>query len=118
MEEIEELAKTFHKIKNELNNKIEEYVINILHKFNDDFIEFDSEQRQLTRYFYDGSIKTLVAIELDYYNSVYVKLVFEDEYDNKYIALLAEMDIDKQIDILDNIEMYIKKYGYKNTNDI
>ena len=115
---IKEVVESFYVLKEKLSIKIEEYLIDILRKFNDDFIEFDNCQSELRHYEYNGSIKTLTAISLDYYNSTYVKLNFEDEYGNTSEAMLFEMTISQQMSIIDDVENYIKKYGYKNSNDI
>ena len=40
-QDIKELADNFDSIQMELNNKIEDYLIDTLRKFNDEFIEFD-----------------------------------------------------------------------------
>ena len=48
-QDIKELADNFNSVQMELNNKIEDYLIDTLRKFNDDFIEFDEKQQEETK---------------------------------------------------------------------
>lgn len=117
--EIKELADNFITLQYELGEKIQSYIIDILHEFNDEFIEFDSEQRETTKYLFEGRIMTLIAIQLEHthQDSPYVSLTFENGY-GVSDCILCEMTIEQQISIIDDVTNYIKKYGYKNTNDI
>lgn len=45
-QDIKELADNFDSVQMELNNKIEDYLIDTLRKFNDDFIEFDESNKR------------------------------------------------------------------------
>lgn len=118
LQEIKELADNFNSLQIELNNKIEDYIVETLRKFNGDFIEFDSEQKETTRYLHEGQVMTLVSIQLEYYNSPYVGLTFVDDYENSVDTTLSDMTTDQQISIVEDITHYIKKYDYKNTNDM
>ena len=102
----------------ELNNKIEDYLLEILYKFNDDFIEFDGKQQEETKYIVNGNMATLTALQIDFYNHAYVELSFSDNYGNDFTESLAEMTTEQQISIVEDVRKYINKYGYKNTNDM
>ena len=115
---IKELADNFNSVKMELNNKIEDYLIDTLRKFNDDFIEFDEKQQEETKYIVNGNIATLTALQIDFYNYAYVELSFSDDYGNDFTELLDGMTTEQQISIVEDVRKYIDKYGYKNTNDM
>ena len=115
---IKELADNFNSVQMELNNKIEDYLIDTLRKFNDDFIEFDEKQQEETKYIVNGNIATLTALQVDFYNHAYVELSFSDNYGNDFTESLAEMTTEQQISIVEDVRKYIDKYGYKNTNDM
>ena len=117
-QDIKELTDNFNSIQMELNNKIEDYLIDTLRKFNDDFIEFDEKQQEVTKYLVDGNIATLTALQVDFYNSAYVELSFSDDYGNDFTQTLSEMTTEQQISIVENVRAYIEKYGYKNSNDM
>ena len=117
-QDIKELADNFNSVQMELNNKIEDYLIDTLRKFNDDFIEFDEKQQEETRYDVNGNIVTLTALQIDFYNYAYVELSFSDNYGNDFTESLSEMTTEQQISIVEDVRNYIKKYGYKNTNDM
>ena len=67
-QDIKELADNFVSIQMELNNKIEDYLIDTLRKFNDEFIEFDEKQQEETKYIVNGNIATLTALQAEFYN--------------------------------------------------
>lgn len=115
---IKELADNFNSVQMELNNKIEDYLIDTLHKFNDDFIEFDEKQQEETKYIVNGNIATLTALQIDFYNHTYVELSFSDNYGNDFTESLTEMTTEQQISIVEDVRKYIDKYGYKNSNDM
>lgn len=115
---IKELADNFNSVQMELNNKIEDYLLDTLRKFNDDFIEFDEKQQEETKYIVNGNIATLTALQVDFYNYAYVELSFSDNYGNDFTESLAEMTTEQQISIVEDVRKYIDKYGYKNTNDM
>lgn len=115
---IKELADNFNSVQMELNNKIEDYLIDTLRKFNDDFIEFDEKQQEETKYIVNGNIATLTALQIDFYNYAYVELSFSDNYGNDFTESLTEMTTEQQISIVEDVRKYIDKYGYKNTNDM
>ncbi len=117
-QDIKELTDNFNSIQIELNNKIEDYLIDTLRKFNDDFIEFDEKQQEVTKYLVDGNIATLTALQVDFYNSAYVELSFSDDYGNDFTQTLSEMTTEQQISIVEDVRAYIEKYGYKNSNDM
>ena len=117
-QDIKELADNFNSVQMELNNKIEDYLIDTLRKFNDDFIEFDEKQQEETKYIVNGNIATLTALQIDFYNYAYVELSFSDNYGNDFTESLAEMTTEQQISIVEDVRKYIDKYGYKNTNDM
>ena len=117
-QDIKKLTDNFNSIQIELNNKIEDYLIDTLRKFNDDFIEFDEKQQEVTKYRVDGNIATLTALQVDFYNSAYVELSFSDDYGNDFTQTLSEMTTEQQISIVENVRAYIEKYGYKNSNDM
>ena len=117
-QEIKELADNFNSVQMELNNKIEDYLIDTLRKFNDDFIEFDEKQQEETKYIVNGNIATLTALQIDFYNYAYVELSFSDDYGNDFTELLDGMTTEQQISIVEDVRKYIDKYGYKNTNDM
>ena len=117
-QEIKELADNFNSVQMELNSKIEDYLIDTLRKFNDDFIEFDEKQQEETKYIVNGNIATLMALQIDFYNQAYVELSFSDDYGNDFTESLAKMTTEQQISIVEHVRKYINKYGYKNTNDI
>ena len=116
--EIKELEYNFDSIQMELNNKIEDYLIDTLRKFNDDFIEFDEKQQEETKYIVNGNIATLTALQIEFYNYAYVELSFSDNYGNDFTESLSEMTTEQQISIVEDVRKYIDKYGYKNTNDM
>lgn len=117
-QDIKELTDNFNSIQIELNNKIEDYLIDTLRKFNDDFIEFDEKQQEVTKYLVDGNIVTLTALQVDFYNSAYIELSFSDDYGNDFTQTLSEMTTEQQISIVEDVRAYIEKYGYKNSNDM
>lgn len=117
-QDIKELADNFNSVQRELNNKIEDYLIDTLRKFNDDFIEFDEKQQEETKYIVNGNIATLTALQIDFYNHAYVELFFSDNYGNDFTETLTEMTTEQQISIVEDVRKYIEIYGYKNTNDI
>ena len=117
-QDIKELADNFNSVQIELKNKIEDYLIDTLRKFNDDFIEFDKKQQEETKYIVNGNIATLTALQIDFYNYAYVELSFSDDYGNDFTELLDGMTTEQQISIVEDVRKYIDKYGYKNTNDI
>ena len=117
-QDIKELADNFNSVQMELNNKIEDYLLEILYKFNDNFIEFDKKQQEETKYIVNGNIATLTALQIDFYNYAYVELSFSDDYGNDFTELLDGMTTEQQISIVEDVRKYIDKYGYKNTNDM
>lgn len=117
-QDIKELADNFDSIQMELNNKIEDYLIDTLRKFNDEFIEFDEKQQEETKYIVNGNIATLTALQAEFYNHAYVELSFSDNYGNDFTESLSEMTTEQQISIVEDVRKYINKYGYKNTNDM
>ena len=117
-QDIKELADNFNSVQIELKNKIEDYLIDTLRKFNDDFIEFDKKQQEETKYIVNGNIATLTALQIDFYNYAYVELSFSDDYGNDFTELLDGMTTEQQISIVEDVRKYIDKYGYKNTNDM
>ena len=114
-QDIKELADNFNSVKMELNNKIEDYLIDTLRKFNDEFIEFDEKQQEETKYIVNGNIATLTALQAEFYNHAYVELSFSDNYGNDFTKSLTEMTTEQQISIVENVRKYIEKYGYKNS---
>ena len=117
-QDIKELADNFNSVKMELNNKIEDYLIETLRQFNDNFIEFDERQQEETKYIVNGNIATLTALQIEFYNYAYVELSFSDNYGNDFTESLSEMTTEQQISIVEDVRKYIDKYGYKNTNDM
>ena len=117
-QDIKELADNFDSIQMELNNKIEDYLIDTLRKFNDEFIEFDEKQQEETKYIVNGNIATLTALQIEFYNYAYVELSFSDNYGNDFTESLSEMTTEQQISIVEDVRKYIDKYGYKNTTDM
>lgn len=117
-QDIKELADNYNSVQMELNNKIEDYLIDTLRKFNDDFIEFDEKQQEETKYIVNGNIATLTALQIDFYNHAYVELSFSDDYGNDFTESLTEMTTEQQISIVEDVRKYIEIYGYKNTNDM
>lgn len=115
---IKELADNFNSVQMELNNKIEDYLLEILNKFNDNFIEFDERQQEETKYIVNGNIATLTALQIEFYNYAYVELSFSDNYGNDFTESLSEMTTEQKISIVEDVRKYIDKYGYKNTNDM
>ena len=117
-QDIKELADNFDSVQMELNNKIEDYLIDTLRKFNDEFIEFDEKQQEETKYIVNGNIATLKALQIDFYNYAYVELSFSDDYGNDFTESLDKMTTEQQICIVEDVRKYINKYGYKNTTDM
>lgn len=117
-QDIKELTDNFDSIQMELNNKIEDYLIDTLRKFNDEFIEFDEKQQEETKYIVNGNIATLTALQAEFYNHAYVELSFSDDYGNDFTESLDKMTTEQQISIVEDVRKYINKYGYKNTNDM
>ena len=117
-QDIKELADNFNSVQMELNNKIEDYLLEILYKFNDNFIEFDVNQQEETKYIVNGNIATLKALQIEFYNYTYVELSFSDNYGNDFTESLTEMTTEQQISIVEDVRKYIDKYGYKNTTDM
>ena len=115
---IKELADNFNSVQMKLNNKIEDYLLEILYKFNDNFIEFDERQQEETKYIVNGNIATLTALQIEFYNYAYVELSFSDNYGNDFTESLTEMTTEQQISIVEDVRKYIDKYGYKNTTDM
>ena len=117
-QDIKKLTDNFNSIQIELNNKIEDYLIDTLRKFNDNFIEFDERQQEETKYIVNGNMATLTALQIEFYNHAYVELSFSDNYGNDFTESLTEMTTEQQISIVEDVRKYINKYGYKNTNDM
>ena len=117
-QDLKELEDNFNSVQMKLNNKIEDYLLEILNKFNDNFIEFDERQQEETKYIVNGNIATLTALQIEFYNYAYVELSFSDNYGNDFTESLAEMTTEQQISIVEDVRKYIGKYGYKNTNDM
>ena len=117
-QDLKELENNFKSVQMKLNNKIEDYLLEILNKFNDNFIEFDERQQEETKYIVNGNIATLTALQIEFYNYAYVELSFSDNYGNDFTESLTEMTTEQQISIVEDVRKYIDKYGYKNTNDM
>ena len=117
-QEIKELTDNFNSVQMKLNNMIEDYLLEILNKFNDNFIEFDERQQEETKYIVNGNIATLTALQIEFYNYAYVELSFSDNYGNDFTESLFEMTTEQQISIVEDVRKYIDKYGYKNTTDM
>ena len=117
-QDLKELEDNFNSVQMKLNNKIEDYLLEILNKFNDNFIEFDERQQEETKYIVNGNIATLTALQIEFYNYAYVELSFSDNYGNDFTESLSEMTTEQQISIVEDVRKYIDKYGYKNTNDM
>ena len=117
-QDLKELEDNFNSVQMKLNNKIEDYLLEILYKFNDNFIEFDERQQEETKYIVNGNIATLTALQIEFYNHAYVDLYFSDNYGNDFTESLSEMTTEQQISIVEDVRKYIDKYGYKNTNDM
>ena len=117
-QDLKELEDNFNSVKMKLNNKIEDYLLEILYKFNDNFIEFDERQQEETKYIVNGNIATLTALQIEFYNYAYVELSFSDNYGNDFTESLTEMTTEQQISIVEDVRKYIDKYGYKNTTDM
>ena len=116
-QDLKELEDNFNSVQMKLNNKIEDYLLEILNKFNDNFIEFDERQQEETKYIVNGNIATLTALQIEFYNYAYVELSFSDDYGNDFTESMAKMTTEQQISIVEDVRKYINKYGYKNTND-
>ena len=117
-QDLKELENNFNSVQMKLNNKIEDYLLEILNKFNDNFIEFDERQQEETKYIVNGNIATLTALQIEFYNYAYVELSFSDNYGNDFTESLTEMTTEQQISIVEDVRKYINKYGYKNTTDM
>ena len=117
-QDLKELENNFNSVQMKLNNKIEDYLIEIFNKFNDNFIEFDERQQEETKYIVNGNIATLTALQIEFYNYAYVELSFSDNYGNDFTESLTEMTTEQQISIVEDVRKYIDKYGYKNINDM
>ena len=117
-QDLKELENNFNSVQMKLNNKIEDYLLEILNKFNDNFIEFDERQQEETKYIVNGNIATLTALQIEFYNYAYVELSFSDNYGNDFTESLSEMTTEQQISIVEDVRKYIEIYGYKNTNDM
>ena len=117
-QDLKELENNFNSVQMKLNNKIEDYLLEILNKFNDNFIEFDERQQEETKYIVNGNIATLTALQIEFYNYAYVELSFSDNYGNDFTESLSEMTTEQQISIVEDVRKYIDKYGYKNTTDM
>ena len=117
-QDLKELEDNFNSVQMKLNNKIEDYLLEILNKFNDNFIEFDENQQEETKYIVNGNIATLTALQIEFYNYAYVELSFSDNYGNDFTESLTEMTTEQQISIVEDVRKYINKYGYKNTTDM
>ena len=117
-QDLKELENNFNSVQMKLNNKIEDYLLEILYKFNDNFIEFDERQQEETKYIVNGNIATLTALQIEFYNYAYVELSFSDNYGNDFTESLTTMTTEQQISIVEDVRKYIDKYGYKNTNDM
>ena len=117
-QDLKELEDNFNSVQMKLNNKIEDYLLEILYKFNDNFIEFDERQQEETKYIVNGNIATLTALQIEFYNYAYVELSFSDNYGNDFTESLSEMTTEQQISIVEDVRKYINKYGYKNTTDM
>ena len=117
-QDLKELEDNFNSVQMKLNHKIEDYLLEILNKFIDNFIEFDERQQEETKYIVNGNIATLTALQIEFYNYAYVELSFSDNYGNDFTESLAEMTTEQQISIVEDVRKYINKYGYKNTTDM
>ena len=117
-QDLKELENNFNSVQMKLNNKIEDYLLEILNKFNDNFIEFDERQQEETKYIVNGNIATLKALQIKFYIYIYVELSFSDNYGNDFTESLTEMTTEQQISIVEDVRKYINKYGYKNTTDM
>ena len=117
-QDLKELEDNFNSVQMKLNNKIEDYLLEILNKFNDNFIEFDEKQQEETKYIVNGNMATLTALQIDFYNHAYVESSFSDNYGNDFTESLSEMTTEQQISIVEDVRKYINKYGYKNTTDM
>lgn len=117
-QDLKELEDNFNSVQMKLNNKIEDYLLEILYKFNDNFIEFDERQQEETKYIVNGNIATLTALQIEFYNYAYVELSFSDNYGNDFTESLTEMTTEQQISIVEDVRKYINKYGYKNSNNM
>ena len=117
-QDLKELEDNFNSVQMKLNNKIEDYLLEILYKFNDNFIEFDERQQEETKYIVNGNMTTLTALQIEFYNHAYVELSFSDNYGNDFTESLSEMTTEQQISIVEDVRKYINKYGYKNTTDM
>ena len=117
-QDLKELEDNFNSVKMKLNNKIEDYLIDTLRKYNDEFIEFDEKQQEETKYIVNCNIATLTALQVVFYNYAYVELSFRDIYGYDFTESLTEMTTEQQISIIENVRKYIEKYGYKNTNEV
>ena len=117
-QDLKELEDNFNSVQMKLNNKIEDYLLEILYKFNDNFIEFDERQQEETKYIVNGNIATLTALQIEFYNHAYVELSFSDNYGNDFTESLSEMTTEQQISIVEDVRKYINKYGYKNITDM
>ena len=117
-QDLKELEDNFNSVQMKLNNKIEDYLLEILYKFNDNFIEFDERQQEETKYIVNGNIATLTALQIEFYNYAYVELSFSDNYGNDFTESLSEMTTEQQISIVEDVRKYINKYGYKNITDM
>ena len=117
-QDLKELEDNFNSVQMKLNNKIEDYLLEILYKFNDNFIEFDERQQEETKYIVNGNIATLTALQIEFYNYAYVELSFSDNYGNDFTESLTEMTTEQQISIVEDVRKYINKYGYKNITDM
>ena len=114
-QDLKELEDNFNSVQMKLNNKIEDYLLEILNKFNDNFIEFDERQQEETKYIVNGNIATLTALQIEFYNYAYVELSFSDNYGNDFTESLTEMTTEQQISIVEDVRKYINKYGYKSS---
>ena len=112
--DIKEVFGLYTELNCELNIRIEDYIKSVLRKFNDEFIEFDSEQKRLMAYHCFNNVMTLTSIQLVNDNIV---LCVEDEYASVYEANLSNISMKNRIDIVEHINDYLVRYGYKNTND-
>ena len=112
--DIKEVFGLYTELNCELNIRINDYIKSVLRKFNDEFIEFDSEQKRLMAYHCFNNVMTLTSIRLVNDNIV---LCVEDEYASVYEANLSNIGMKNRIDIVEHINEYLVRYGYKNTND-
>lgn len=113
-----ELSNEFQSVQSELNNKIEDYVISTLNKFNENYIAFDGEYTRMSQFFVRETLASLYSIELNKRGECnYIELYFIDNYNNDFCASLCELSTEQQLTLIEDIKEYIQKYGYKNSTE-